>query len=137
MYDVTLYPSGRGGGKTHWLVARIFESLNRGHHIAVVNPTMGILNNLERAIYGSAIQVDLSKGGWAQGFSEATLENSSGLRFDHIYIDNADRFMDNPAELCARLHPGTPVTMTVTPDPFPALPVEEDPSEKRARARQR
>lgn len=98
--NVHLYGAGRGGGKTMWLEQQIGEAVLRGDRVAVVVSTQPYWI---RPAEGADI------------YSEKTFDRARGRIYDCIFIDNADLFENDPAELCTLVAPGVPVTMTYTP----------------------
>lgn len=99
--NTTLYSCGRGGGKTTWMLQQINDVVQRGERVAIVTHV---------GAYRTYTLPDTDV------YSEKTFERARGCRYDHIFIDNADLFEHDPAELCAQVAPGVPVTMTYTPD---------------------
>lgn len=105
-----LYSCGRGGGKTRWLIEQTEEAISRGERVAILVPASHFKRN-----------ADYEVPGWATVYTEKDFLHARGCRYDHIYVDNADLFEDDPAEMCAWIAPGVPVTLTYTPDTRPTL----------------
>lgn len=106
MMDVALYPSPRRGGKTAWLLAETDDDVAEDRHVAIVVPTAQHLRHADYAVLN-----------WVTVYTETDFERSRGYNYDHIYIEDADLFQGEPADLCARFAPRVPVTMTYTPRP--------------------
>lgn len=98
--NVHLYGAGRGGGKTTWLMQQVDDAVRRGDRVAVV-------------VHARPYTIDVTAE--ADVYSEKTFDRARGRLYDCIFIDNADLFENDPAELCAQVAPGVPVTMTYTP----------------------
>lgn len=104
MMDATLYPRQRQAGKTKWLIDQTDEDVAEGKHVAIVVPTATHFRH-----------ADYELPGWVDVFTETSFRQARGYHYDHIYIEDADLFQDEPADLCARFDPRVPVTMTYTP----------------------
>lgn len=109
--SVALYPTERGGGKTAWLIDQTDIDVSNNKHVAIVVPTH---SHMRHAEYGV--------GGWVVVYTEKTFQYARGRLHDHIYVEDANLFENDPADLCSRIAPGVPVTMTYTPNRGRCLP---------------
>lgn len=109
MQDVILYRSPRGGGKTSFVLDQSIKDVIEGRDVAIVVPSFSSFDAIEYML------PNLFNGGFVDIYSENTFQRARGRIYEHIYVDNADLFYEDPAELCWRTAPGVPVTMTYTP----------------------
>lgn len=110
MNNYTLFATGRGGGKTHWLLQQISEAVNAGKSVALFTHDKRYSAHIARHFSLDRLPVDI--------YSERSFELARGHIYDAIYVDNAELFHDNPVEMCSRFFPGVPATFTYTPYPF-------------------
>jgi thymidine kinase len=115
MTDITLYPGGRGSGKTTKLMEQVRQAATVGQSVAIV------VHTRDRRSYLYLEMKDWDVLRKPEVFSEVNLYTSRGLRLDHIFIDDADLFVDNPVEAMSHFHPGVPLTVTYTPPSRHAL----------------
>lgn len=111
---VEVYRAERGGGKTTWLVDQITDAVLEGKTVAVVVPAANHYDVIARARRSLRKHYRI--------YTERTFRDSRGYRFDHIYVDDAGVFFEDPMELCAEVAPGVPVTMTYTPFEGSSIP---------------
>lgn len=109
MNNYTIFQSGRGGGKTFWMLRQITEARAAGHKIAVFVPNRQQRDHLARHWFSGA-PIDV--------YDERSFDSSRGYTYGQIFVDNAEGFHDNPVELCRRFHPGVPASFTYSPYPF-------------------
>lgn len=118
MTDIALYPGERGSGKTKLVMEQVHQASTVGQSVAIIVHS----NARKSALYREVLDWEdvLRK---PEVFSEVNLYTSRGLRFDHIYIDEANLFLDNPVEMVTHFHPGVPLTVTYTPPTKHALDI--------------
>lgn len=110
MTDIALYPGGRGSGKTTKLMEQVFQASTVGQDVAVLVPNA----SRQRDIYRVMEDWDEDQRP-VLVFTAAAIQRTRGYRLDHIFIDDADLFEDNPIEMAEYYHPGVPLTVTYTP----------------------
>lgn len=113
---IALYPGERGSGKTTLLMEQVFHCAEEGQKVLVVSAT----KHLDREVKRAAYVWDTEPHSLVHFTTESMLEHTRGLQPNHIFVDNADLFEESPVEYINHCHPGTPITLTYTPDTRPA-----------------
>lgn len=120
MTDIAMFPGERGSGKTTLILEQARQSLYVGQSVAIITATASLQDRLYR------LMVE-----WDEGhrpvpvFTESTIQSSRGYRFDHIFIDDAEKFQDSSIDMVEHYHPGVPLTITYTPPWRSSLPDEK------------
>jgi RecA/RadA recombinase len=111
MTDIALYPGDRGTGKTTLILQQMSQAAAVGQSVAALVPTA----TRQRDFYYEMKLWDDTERSPIVVFTEANFQSSRGFRLDHIFIDDADLFLDNPIQMAEHFHPGVPLTVAYTP----------------------
>jgi thymidine kinase len=108
--DIALYPGARGSGKTTFVMRQIRQAATVGQHVGLMVPHASLQRDAHEEIrsWGDDLRP-------VPVFTESGVQRSRGYRFDHLFIDSADLFEDNPIEMAFYYHPGVPLTVSYTP----------------------
>jgi hypothetical protein len=106
MDNYTVFSSARGGGKSSWIISQLAGRIATDDTVrryAILVPNW----RHARIFEDHHVPVET--------FTESTIDSMRGMRFEHVYVDNADLFSDDPLDILQRVAPGTPATLTYTP----------------------